>query len=201
MGQYYTVYLEKPEGWRQITPVQYDNTNKLTESSFFGNNYVKAVCEYLAEPARVAWIGDYATVEDGMAYHANIADEELLPLLAGNAPLLDVLKDTKERRYLVNHTKGQYIDLVKYQEQYKELIPQYEDLITHPLPLLTACGNGQGGGDYWGMNQDAVGTWAFDTIQTTDSFPEGKEEIEILFVESWICRYLSLETGYSSPET
>ena len=38
----------------------------------------------------------------------------------------------------------------------------------HPLSLLTAEGNGSGGGDYYGPNIDMVGTWARDIISMED---------------------------------
>jgi len=34
------------------------------------------------------------------------------------------------------------------------------------MSLLTAEGNGQGGGDYWGKDEKKVGMWARDVIST-----------------------------------
>ena len=41
----------------------------------------------------------------------------------------------------------------------------------HPLSLLTAEGNGRGGGDYNGPNMDMVGTWARDVISMENEAP------------------------------
>ena len=53
----------------------------------------------------------------------------------------------------------------------------------HPLPLLIAHGNGQGGGDYYGSDMDKVGIWAFDHVYTSDEVPEGYEELVVDFKE------------------
>ena len=57
--------------------------------------------------------------------------------------------------------------------------------LVNPLPLLTACGNGRGGGDYHDCypDYDKVGTWAFDIIECTDARPEGYEKYEPCFTE------------------
>jgi hypothetical protein len=41
----------------------------------------------------------------------------------------------------------------------------------HPLPILTAEGNGRGGGDYRGADEDLVGTWARDVISVEMEAP------------------------------
>lgn len=48
----------------------------------------------------------------------------------------------------------------------KTLLPENNGWTVHPLPLLTAEGNGRGGGDYHEQNPDIelVGTWARDSI-------------------------------------
>jgi hypothetical protein len=59
--------------------------------------------------------------------------------------------------YIVNHTKKVYVK-------------KTGDL--HPLPILTAEGNGRGGGDYHGPNIDMVGTWARDVISMENEAPD-----------------------------
>jgi hypothetical protein len=59
--------------------------------------------------------------------------------------------------YIVNHTKKVYIE-------------KKGDF--HPLPILTAEGNGRGGGDYNGPNMDLVGTWARDVISMEHEAPD-----------------------------
>jgi hypothetical protein len=59
--------------------------------------------------------------------------------------------------YIVNHTKKVYVK-------------KTDGL--HPLSLLTAEGNGRGGGDYNGPNMDMVGTWARDVISMENEAPD-----------------------------
>lgn len=55
--------------------------------------------------------------------------------------------------------------------------------VTHPLPLLTAIGNGRGGGDYHGTNESMVGMWAMDLLSFTEDRPSSKNEVLIPFIE------------------
>lgn len=43
--------------------------------------------------------------------------------------------------------------------------PEDEFWCVNPLPVLTACGNGRGGGDYRDDDDINVGSWAFDLIE------------------------------------
>jgi hypothetical protein len=54
-----------------------------------------------------------------------------------------------------------------------------------PLPLLTACGNGRGGGDFYKdhIGFSDVGTWAFQLVEYTDHIPKGYQNAEICFRE------------------
>jgi hypothetical protein len=53
----------------------------------------------------------------------------------------------------------------------------------HPLSLLTAEGNGRGGGDYRGAHEDLVGSWARDVISVEREAPAGFTELECEFSE------------------
>ena len=59
------------------------------------------------------------------------------------------------------------------------------EMCINPLPLLTACGNGRGGGDYHDCypDYDKVGAWAFDLIEGTDVRPGGYAQYELCFTE------------------
>lgn len=102
----------------------------------------------------------------------------------------------KSRRYIVNHTRRCYINLREYIARGKwtergcYVNGQYNpeetwDMCVHPLPLLTACGNDRGGGDYHEghPNYNRVGEWAFDLIECTDRKPEGYDKLDIIFTE------------------
>lgn len=69
----------------------------------------------------------------------------------------------KNYRYLINSEKCEYIDFKKY------LIDGNLDNLFHPLPMLTADGNGKGNGDYYNQeNWRDVGRWKYDTIIVSD---------------------------------
>jgi hypothetical protein len=181
MGQYYKVVIladEKIDGKEYIrvwfNPSDYGNGMKLMEHSYVGNKFVGHI-ESLIRPegilykSRIVWAGDYADAEydpdhigDNDANLYNLASDDRIM----NNEINQEYKD-KPYRYIVNHTKKQYTD--KDAEHF------------HPLPLLTAEGNGRGGGDYRGLNEDKIGIWARDVISIEKAAPEGYEELEITF--------------------
>ena len=64
-------------------------------------------------------------------------------------------------------TTHEYIDLKK--------VYSLNNGNIHPLPLLTAVGNGRGGGDYHGngvTNLNMVGIWAGDLLQIVEQVPK-----------------------------
>ena len=83
-------------------------------------------------------------------------------------------KDTTRFRFVVNHTKKQFVDKTK--------LASCGGYTIHPLPLLTCEGNGRGGGDYRG-DSSLVGSWARDVISVEVDAPEGFEEIIFDLVE------------------
>ena len=65
-----------------------------------------------------------------------------------------------------------------------KVLDKYE-MVAHPIPLLTAIGNGKGGGDYHGSCMDKIGYWACDEIEANYEVPKDYKDItsEIRFVE------------------
>ena len=51
----------------------------------------------------------------------------------------------------------------------------------HPLALLTATGNGRGGGDYYGKNKESIGVWKFDEISVSDIEPTDFQKKQFVF--------------------
>jgi len=155
MGQYYmAVILAEKSDKKYIRTYldasMYDNSMKLTEHSYIGNNFMKIV-ENLIGPngmfykSRLLWAGDYADNEPNSYKNLHKMCEVKAPFeykFEYKGPLVSY-------PYIVNHTKKVY---VKKNDGF------------HPLPLLTAEGNGRGGGDYSGANMEIVGTWARDVI-------------------------------------
>lgn len=161
MGQYYfAVILAEKSGKEYIRtyldPTMYNNGSKLTEHSYIDNNFMK-ILENLIGPngmfyrSRLVWAGDYAAAEPD-------SNRNLHEMCEANSPFVSTDKSVSYT-YIVNHTKKVYIE-------------KKGDF--HPLPLLTAEGNGRGGGDYNGPNMDMVGTWARDVISMENKAPDYK---------------------------
>jgi hypothetical protein len=193
MGQYYKpILLEEKSGENEVIKCwmyshEYNNGLKLMEHSWLGNEFVTTFESLLAEtPQRVVWAGDYADTEPNQKYY--VEDKEYdanLYSLCDQTKKVNPNKQSKIYRYLINHSKGVYVD--------KNKIPvgdtwtdhktnkTYSSQI-HPLPLLTCEGNGNGGGDYRG-DSDIVGTWARDIISVSTKKPKGLKEIAFTLVE------------------
>jgi hypothetical protein len=156
MGQYYlAVFLAEDGKYIRAfaTPHNYNNGAKLIEHSYVGNTFMDAV-EFMLSPrgmfykSRLVWAGDYADPEES---------GDNLHTMAFQAEHKMVLINKKTNcRYILNHTKRLFIDKDKL-----------EDI--HPLALLTAEGNGRGGGDYHGSDEELCGLWARDIISMESS--------------------------------
>lgn len=169
MGQYFIGYLLDPETGEEfkIDPLG----SKLMEHSYYGNDFVNLAMRSLTSyPKRVWWVGDYAEANDfkkelnegidPMSVHRSTSEFNSFDYLANDIG-----------RYLVNYRKKQYIDLVAHR------FDQARETGIHPLPLLTAVGNGRGGGDFVGQCDNLVGNWAGDLIGATNYEPEGMTDI------------------------
>jgi len=167
MGQYYLIVIlgEKSDKSNKsdkeyirtyLDPTMYINGMKLTEHSYIGNNFMKIV-ENLIGPlgmfhkSRIVWAGDYADAEPNSHSNLNGMCRTNTPFVY-NEPVVSYT-------YIVNHTKKVYIK-------------KNARMNLHPLPILTAEGNGRGGGDYEGQNMDLVGTWARDVISMENEAPD-----------------------------
>ena len=176
MGQYYipTKINEKglPEEW--VYAHDYGNGLKLMEHSYIGNNFVQAVESMLIPVGgwyqdRIVWTGDYADNIKGKKGNVYSYCGENLKI--NPAPL----ENSDEYRYILNFDKKEFVD--------KERCAEFDaGWKIHPLPLLTADGNGRGGGDYHG-GSDLVGYWAGDRIGLDKVIPEGFVELVTDFIE------------------
>jgi hypothetical protein len=177
MGQYYKAIilgeakLSKQEIIRIFMEAwNYNNGAKLTEHSYLLNSFVSSF-EYLLTPegmfykSRVVWAGDYADNEEGLEANLyQLTDGQTEKHHLGN------IKNTKDYRYIINHTKKQYVDKQKQK-------------VYHPLPLLTAEGNGKGGGDFRGKGEDLIGIWARDILSVEKEIPDNFTELICEFKE------------------
>lgn len=184
MGQYYKPILTNANGYERVysRDVEGEYTMaKLMEHSWWGNEFVISICRKLfRNPMKVVWVGDYA---DSAETTNGIEKNELKRLCKkawgckGSDIKFDPLR--LDGLCLVNHTKKIYIDCDDYYNECAD-----DGWCIHPLPLLTAIGNGLGGGDYRGDNPD-VGIWANDVISIERVAPEGFKEAEYIFKEEW----------------
>jgi hypothetical protein len=200
MGQYYMPTVISGDGKvATLYSHDYGNGLKLMEHSYIGNDFVNAVASLIWKtPKQIAWIGDYSDEYGGDVYETKLKQEEFLPLyetawgeggFARVKPSPDGCNMESSNLFLVNHTQKQYIDLDEYCKQNRwEEKNSWDnvvyDMCINPLPLLTACGNGRGGGDYHSQypDYDKVGLWAFDELEVTDIKPD-YEKVMFTFKE------------------
>lgn len=137
---------------------------KLIEQSWTSNVFVAGVMDVITDnPAKVAWVGDYAEDFDG---YERIWDDDVADNGFAKMPVTDLTG------YLVNRDNGEFIDL----DAYVKAATDGDGWCIHPLPLLTAVGNGLGSGDYRRDNAaNMVGSWALSTIEHTHERPEGED--------------------------
>lgn len=151
---------------------------KLTEHSWIGNNFMNGVMEEIENnPSQIAWIGDYADDDEDFKgkYKKSIYNKVWNDKIK-EMPFSKVPEQHKDG-FIVNHSKKEYINLEKYIE--KNIVEDWGAL--HPLSLMTAIGNGRGGGDYWGYNNNLIGTWALDMIEYSHEVFKGYTEILPVF--------------------
>lgn len=203
MGQYYNAYIIDANGAKVIEPDAVGMGNRLVDHGFITSKMVNAVLKrILNRPKQVVWVGDYALDDESMSEERK-AQIKAIMAQTNNAVFprqlhINELKDCYGL-YLINHTKQEYIDMARYVERNArvQLWSQKEadnftitSMTTHcisPLALLTACGNGMGGGDYVGADADMVGQWAFDLIEVRYGLPcENYSEIRPKFVADWM---------------
>ena len=186
MGQYYRQAIEQ-DGNLDIFGTQTVNDwngRKLMEHSWIGNSFMDAISERIHnKPANIVWCGDYADEPQDFVTIDWINYETIYPK-DGRKP--QRLKELPERfdyshKYLVNHTNKCYVDFDLYMSKCKDK----DGWILHPLSLLTAVGNGRGGGDYGDKCADyyMVGAWAGNNIEITDKVPDEYELEDVRFSE------------------
>lgn len=133
------------------------------------------------------WRSAYSWIDDGAERKPTARKIHPEPLEGFDSP------DRFYGWYLINHSAREYIDLDKFQKE-NGWVESWVDrdgqkvsywMAIHPLPLLTACGNDRGGGDYHEKypDYDKVGIWAFDLIEFANYKPVGFTERVVKFTE------------------
>lgn len=196
MGQYYYMYLKDPEmrGNTGVTVYNRDldgeyTAAKLTEFSWIGNHWADSVVSQLyKKPMIVATVGDYADKwaekndrPDVARIHKRCWNNKAITVGVKYSGPFDYVG-----KYFCNHSKKEYLSYDEYREKSKTIWDgDGAEWLFHPIPLLTAIGNGLGGGDYSGPCKAYVGYWALDTISIEDENPEGHNKISVVFKENF----------------
>ena len=173
MGQYYRAVLCSANKKIALDPWVHNEGAKLMEHAYFGNQLVGTASRIITNnPTYVWWVGDYAVEED--IPNRCKAFEPIAAAWRGQATTCSPFQSANNCHYgldgfLVNLTTKEFVDL----EHCKGEI--------HPLPLLTAVGNGRGGGDYRGdeASLKMVGIWAGDALMIVGEKPDSSEYIDI----------------------
>jgi hypothetical protein len=186
MGQYYIAVILGSEGeprefircW--VDSHSYGGGAKLMEHSYIGNGFTNSIDRLLSPlgpfwKSRLVWAGDYADPEPGYGgdmnlYGVTAEDEEGKEQTPSGEAL------PPQYCFYVNHTKKQFVNKAK-------ILEKGSSYRIYPLSLLTAEGNGRGGGDYHGAREDLVGSWARDVISVEKEVPTGFTELECGFDE------------------
>jgi hypothetical protein len=79
--------------------------------------------------------------------------------------------------YLINHTKGQAIDLADYRRQSVFMLSDGDVVAIDPVPVLTETGGGTQMALFDGVSVDSTEelaeTWCGDLLQIVDELPDG----------------------------
>lgn len=174
MGQYYhalTINESESKVW-SLQCTHFNNTRdfdyyvglKLMEHSYYRNILTDAMSGYLYHnPTRLYWVGDYSSdikpriCDKTWGKNASEYHFEIQPKFDYN------------NKWFVNHTKKQGFKLLEPH--------QMLTLEIYPISLLTAVGNGRGGGDYFGKNKEQVGIWAGNIVSIEDNLPDDYKAI------------------------
>jgi len=162
---------------------------KLMEHSYIGNPMMNVVERFLMPKGkwyktRIVWAGDYADSEPDTKTK-KFPEGENIHSIYGNVKKNKItikelgknMKDIPEEyRYLVNHSLKVFIDKSKIKKD------EYGYKI-HPLSLLTAEGNGRGGGDYHNDDDARIGFWSRQIISIEKEIPKGYSEMDGQFKE------------------
>jgi len=199
MGQYYRALIIKEKTLRKtnkygimdspnckaisMNPFDYNNTYKLMEWSYIGNEFLDTVLSQLKRPLHdkrkrlLAFVGDYSEFEEHMTIPDELNDYRYEIRDAHDAVwnrygekamrekslerTLDLHRDVR-KWYAIDRTGMEFVKLFDLPNALKDW-----DGKINPVGILCATSNGMGGGDYYGVNADMAGRWAFHDIVVT----------------------------------
>ena len=174
MGQYYKPINIENGQW--LYSHDYDSGLKLMEHSWVGNQFVGTVMKLMTagQPwykKPIVWCGDYYDDEGEDGYYGKVKNEDNVK------PKKFLSKKEQLKAILVNHTTKEYVIYSK--------VKNSDGWRVNPLPLLTALGNGRGGGDYYDNlpDSDKVGIWAKHILSIEFEIPQNYIELKFGFRE------------------
>lgn len=181
MGQYYTLVLLNIESheYHRYKPV---DGFKLMEFAYYYDNMANLLSsEIYHKPKRVLVLGDYAKESEfkDKRYQEMFNFKKLMELPEETEVYA---KFDYTDKYIVNLSKGEYIKLGN---------PDSNKLTIFEPLLLCALGNGKGGGDYYGINSELVGSWAGDILviineeEFNENYSASSKALEVSFEEVW----------------
>ncbi|MET8779095.1 hypothetical protein ABZV58_29175 [Nocardia sp. NPDC004654] len=145
-----------------------------TDKALLARQRVRRSRRARADLADTGGLGDYAEHEPDST--SNLFDK------TETATKLPAPEDVPVARYVINHDKQTYADKTT-------VVANAIGAAIHPLPVLTAEGNGRGGGDLREGSitghTTLVGTWARDRITVADIVPDGYQALEVDLIEPW----------------
>lgn len=202
MGQYFRPCLLAKNYKETYDPVidsvdcyKLGNGAKLMEHSYVGNVFVAGAIRMLRDNKDnpFVWCGDYADpVNEKMHNGRNMYDFACMGDFDTEQTKLncsDLMEISKREhisdeewcefinenfdKYVINHTKKQYCKVPAFDK---------DKWTYHPLPLLAFDGEM---GSYYGSDEDMVGIWAYDVLESSNEIPEGYEELDVFFYERY----------------
>ena len=161
----------------------------LTDYSYIGDEYCNDILSLLSDEwqgDRVLHIGDYASQNDNTNTEKVISEinkkfNYKFSIYSYAETFNDVVpsNEKKQIRYVYNLDKKEYLDL--YHQPIINIGYSFSEvhfLKYNSFALLTACGNGLGGGDYDGCNVEEVGKWAGDHFVASEKKLEKYNDFE-----------------------
>ena len=159
---------------------------KLLEHSWWENSFVNSFSERIYNKlGRVIWVGDYADEPDDFDF-SNCSASYIPCYREVWGDKVQTLSSTStdfklDDKFLINYDTKQFVDL----NEYKAKSIDKHGWCIHPLPLLTAVGNGRGGGDFHEGNIgfENVGIWAWHLLTISDAPEKDFTKLNLIFIE------------------
>lgn len=183
MGQCYWVYNKTKN-----TMIDYDGLLKLTEHSWLctdlANHLRKLLCnEWKGD--KIYHLGEFFRSIENVEYKQI---EKSIFITLKDAKKILCRKRNREDDYkypfVINRTKKIYLDIREAAiDDWEANKDGFHFISLDPLLLLLACGNGLSGSDYYGINDELVGSWAGDELECSETMPNQEiQKVRYIFL-------------------